>query len=203
MWAGGNLPAVIADLNRRGEGRATVGRLAEYMVAHLITVYFTVHQVNRLPAVGEGNAQLAAFAQTVSHLVIFSQRFPVGAQPHQIKLAWFGIVDAAVDPGDQQIAVGDGFDNRKAPRVLHFVQGARRRETAFAVFDGKANVGAGFIALFARDRPYDESFVVFAEGHLGPVFFSLYCFHREIYSFSRQPSFAAVWRRCEKPITHR
>jgi hypothetical protein len=91
------------------------------VVTNLVAVHFPVHHVHGLSAVGESNAQLAAFAQSFAYLVVFRERLAVGFEPHKIKLARFGAVDTAVNPGHQQVAIRGGFDNRKASGVLDFI----------------------------------------------------------------------------------
>jgi hypothetical protein len=107
-------------------------------------------------------------------------------------VARFRAVDAAIDPGDQQIVIGHGFDDRKAAGVLDFVHRARRCETALAVFHGKSNIGAGLVALAAGDRPNGEDFTIAVKGHFRPIFFALDGFDVAIDPFRRAPAFASI-----------
>ena len=122
-------------------------------------------------------------------------RFAVAADSHQVKLARFRIVDAPVDPGDEQIAVWRRFDDREARCILHFVERARGRKSTFAVVHREANVGARFIALFAGNGPNDISTIIGAESYFGSVLFALDRFLDIVYPLCARPSLAVV-RRC-------
>src|SRR5215510_6904116 len=105
-----------------------------------------------------------------------------------------GLVQAAIDPGDQQIAFGRALDNRKARRVFDFVQSPRRRKAALAVLHSEANIGAGLVAFFAGDRPNDKRSLIISKGDLRSVLFSLHRLDAAVDALLRGPSLAAVGR---------
>jgi hypothetical protein len=74
-----------------------------------------------LPASANATPSFAAFAQTFAHRIVFRQHPAAGADFHQIELSWFRVVDAPVDPRNQKVAVGSGFNDWKARRVFDFV----------------------------------------------------------------------------------
>ena len=195
--ARGNLPAVVADFHGRAEGGAAVGRFAQDVIANLLVVDLAVDHINSFAAVCESNSQLAAFTQSFAHRVVFRQRFAVGTDSHQVKLARFRIVDAPVDPGDERIAVWRKFYDWKARRILHFVESTRGGEAAFAVIHCKANIGPRLVTFFAGNRPNDIGAVIGAESYFGSVLFALDRFFHAVYPFGCRPSFAAV-RRCSQ-----
>ena len=119
--------------------------------------------------------------KSFAHLVIFRERLAVGFEPHKIKLARLGAVDAAIDPGHQQVAIRGGFDNRKASGVFDFIQCSRRCETTFAIIHREADIGASFVAFFAGNRPDDVRSFVGAERDFGTVFFPLDGFDGAVY----------------------
>src|SRR5918995_678113 len=130
MWTRRNLPAVVADLHRGGESRAAVSRFAQDMIANLLPVHLAVDHIDRLTAIRESDAELAAFAKAVTYFIVSCQRFAINVHAHEVKLAWVWLVHTAVDPRDEQIAVRRDFDDREAAGVFYFIECARRRETA-------------------------------------------------------------------------
>ena len=163
-----NLPAVVADFDGRAKRSPTVGRFAQDVIANLLVIDLAVDHINSFAAVCESNSQLAAFTQPFADGIIFRQRFAVGADSHQVKLARFRIVETPVDPGDERIAVWRKFYDWKARRILHFVESTRGGEAAFAVIHCKANIGPRLVTFFAGNRPNDIGAVIGAESYLGP-----------------------------------
>ena len=123
MGTSGNLPSVVADLDRRRECSSAVCGLPQNVVAHLFFVDLAIDEIDCLAAVSEANPQFAALAQTFTGLIIFCQCPAGGVELHQIELSRFRIVDAPVDPCDQEISVRHRFDNRKPCAIFNFIQG--------------------------------------------------------------------------------
>src|SRR5438270_13747880 len=93
----------------------------------------------------------------------------------------FRIIDTSIDPCDEQIAIGSKFDDRKARRVLYFVECAGRSEAALAVIHCKANVGARLVAFFSRNRPNHISAIIRAASDFRSVLFALNRFLAAVY----------------------
>src|ERR671924_2197562 len=143
------------------------------MIANLLPVYLAVDHINCLTRVREGDAELAALAKALTDFIVFRQRLAARIHAHEVKLARIWLVHAAVDPRDEQIAFGRDFNDREAGGVFYFIEGARRRETAFAVIHREANVGARLVAFFSRNRPNNVGAIIGAKRNLGSVLFAL------------------------------
>ncbi len=69
------------------------------MVANFLFIHLPVDYVNCLAAVRKGNAELTALAETFTRRIIFRKLFAIGTESHQVQLARFGVIDTAIDPG--------------------------------------------------------------------------------------------------------
>jgi hypothetical protein len=94
-----NLPTVIADLDRRGKAPATVNGFTQHMVANFLAIDLSIDHINGLAAIDESKAELTAFTQPFTCGIVLCKILAIRTQAHQIELARFGVIDAAIDPG--------------------------------------------------------------------------------------------------------